>query len=189
MTAMVNDSALPDADATPRPSTRPVTIRQAPTREPPYDDERGDERDDHRHHSGPMQPALPFEIWPHRLSRPRSWSAVRPTGRGALPDPVLWSRRLVVALLEVRAGRRPLAQLAPHLSPSVLAGLAEARLRGRWSTPQPGTLRTLRGCEPVDGVAEIAAVVELEDGGRCQALAARLESLDNRWRCVRLQFG
>ena len=41
--------------------------------------------------------------------------------------------------------------------------------------------------EPADGVAEVAAVLRIEN--RFRALALRLEGLDGRWRCVRLQIG
>jgi hypothetical protein len=41
--------------------------------------------------------------------------------------------------------------------------------------------------EPADGVAEIAAIVRV--GERFRAMALRLEGLDGRWRCVRLQIG
>jgi hypothetical protein len=48
-------------------------------------------------------------------------------------------------------------------------------------------LRSIRVCEPADGVAEVSAVVQI--GPRFRAMAARLEGLDGRWRCVRLQLG
>jgi len=41
--------------------------------------------------------------------------------------------------------------------------------------------------EPIDGIAEVAAVVRV--GDRFRAIAFRLEGLDGRWRCVRLQIG
>jgi hypothetical protein len=48
-------------------------------------------------------------------------------------------------------------------------------------------VKSVRVCEPVDGVAEVAAVIS--QGGRCRAVAARLEGVDGRWRCVHLQIG
>jgi hypothetical protein len=186
MTAMINDQALAAPVSPNSPAPRRVTVRPAARREPRFDDEQ----------DGPAQrvlslnqpePMLPFAPCPDRLTSPRSWAAARPTGRSDLPDPQLWSRRLVIALLETRAGRRPLRQLAAHVSPSILAGLAESMQRGQWQASHPGAIRALRSCEPADGVAEIAAVIDM--GARCQALAARIEGLDGRWRCVRLQFG
>jgi hypothetical protein len=49
------------------------------------------------------------------------------------------------------------------------------------------TIRSVRVCEPADGVAELSAVVQV--GTRYRAVAARLEGLNGRWRCVRLQLG
>lgn len=44
------------------------------------------------------------------------------------------------------------------------------------------SLHSVHVTEPADGVAEVCAVVR--QGGRYQALAARLEAPDGRWRCV-----
>jgi aerobic-type carbon monoxide dehydrogenase small subunit (CoxS/CutS family) len=48
-------------------------------------------------------------------------------------------------------------------------------------------VRTVRVCEPADGVAEACAVVI--DGNRVRALALRLVGLDGRWRVEALQVG
>ncbi len=167
---------------------RTVTVRQAPRREPPFDDERPA-----RHLSlvGPLDRPLPFEAPSRRrLTERRDPFSVRPTGRGELPDPKSFGRRLLVAALEVLAGRRSLHQLAPYLSQRVYSGLASDLERpGRvssWRHDRP-VLRSVRVCEPADGVAELAAVVRV--GSRCRAVAVRLEGLDGRWRCVRLQVG
>jgi hypothetical protein len=187
MTAMIKDQAATALVSPTSPAPRRVTVRPAARREPRYDDEHDTDTAPRLVSLGQPDPMLPFAPCPDRLTSPRSWAAARPTGRSDLPDPQLWARRLVIALLETRAGRRPLRQLAPHLSPSVLTGLAESMQRGQWRAPHPGALRALRSCEPADGVAEIAAVIDM--GARCQALAARIEGLDGRWRCVRLQLG
>ncbi|MEP6598832.1 MAG: Rv3235 family protein [Actinomycetota bacterium] len=169
---------------------RSVTVRPAPRREPPLDDERPQ-----RHLSlvGPYDRPLPFAMpSTRRLSETRDPFAVRPTGRGELPDPESFGRRLLVGVLEALAGRRPVQQLTPHLSPSVYGGLvADLERSGRsgrartWHSP--ATVRSVRVCEPADGVAELAAVVQI--GTRYRAVAARFEGLDGRWRCVRLQLG
>jgi hypothetical protein len=192
MTAMREGALIaPDApDASKAPLPARITVRRAPLREPAYDDER-DERDGAaagRLQAGaPAQPMLPLELRPHRLRREVSPSAPRLTRRRELPDPQVWVHRLLVILLETRTGQRPLSQLAPYVSPSILAGLTEARDNGQWNARRVATLRTIRCCEPADGVAELAAVIEF--GTRCRAIAVRLEGLGGRWRCTRLQIG
>jgi hypothetical protein len=135
---------------------------------------------------------LPFDESPTvspRRSHRRIWSAPVATARAELPDPALAARRLLVGLLEARAGLRPLRQLSGHLSPAVHAGLMTelARVPGAAGAGRQAVLRSVHVCEPADGVAEVAAVVSV--GTRHRAIAARLEGLDGRWRCVRLQLG
>jgi aerobic-type carbon monoxide dehydrogenase small subunit (CoxS/CutS family) len=48
-------------------------------------------------------------------------------------------------------------------------------------------VRSVRLCEPGDGVAEACAVVI--DGARVRALAMRLVGLDGRWLVEALQVG
>jgi Family of unknown function (DUF6459) len=115
----------------------------------------------------------------------------RATSRSDLPDPRRWSARLAQGLVEVLAGVRPLPQLAPWVSEDVFAELqprvrATERRPHRASSRMRAQLRTLRLCEPADGVAEVSAVVQ--HGNRCRALALRLEGLDGRWRCTALEF-
>jgi len=166
------------------PSTsRPVIIRPAPRREPPFDDELPEPR----HRPGPLDRRLPFET---PTAPPRLWRAAppRPTG---LPDPASWGRRLLIGLIETAAGRRPLHQLAGMLSPSVSRGLGadfeRAAHLGSRHWLHRGTVRSLRVSEPADRVAELCATVDT--GSRVRALALRLEEHHGRWYCTRLQLG
>jgi hypothetical protein len=116
----------------------------------------------------------------------------RVTPRSDLPDPRRWSARLAQGLVEVLAGVRPLPQLAPWVSEEIFAEL-QPRVRAAERRPNRGPgmrvraqLRTIRLCEPADGVAEVSAVVQ--NGNRCRALALRLEGLDGRWRCTALEI-
>ena len=181
MTALLADDDRWAAHPTSGQPTPRVRLRPAPTREPPFDDE---------------QPAitavgqlqLPFPV---RTRTGSLWPAdqldqLRPAG---LPDPAHWTRRVLVAILEARAGRRPIQQLAPHVSRRILRGLTEDT-GGRGHEPMPGTaftIRSVHASEPAPGIAEVAAVVQV--GPRCHAIAARLEVTDGRWQCVRLQIG
>ena len=81
-----------------------------------------------------------------------------------------------------------MAQLKPLVSPGLFTALSERR-RPRWCSEgtAPLLVSSVRVCEPVDGVAEVSAVVRR--GGRAHAVAARLEGIDGRWRCTALQIG
>ena len=124
-----------------------------------------------------------------------AFCARQATPRADLPDPRRWCARLTQALVEVLAGVRPLTQLSPWVTEGVYADLtprvrALSRRRGREhgasAAPARAHLRTIRVCEPADGVAEASAVVQY--GERCRAVALRLEGLDGKWRCTELQF-
>ena len=90
--------------------------------------------------------------------------------------------------MEAFAGRRPVGQLRPLVSPGLFSALTERR-RPRWCSEgtAPLLISSLHVCEPVDGVAEVSAVARR--GGRAHAVAARLEGIDGRWRCTALQIG
>jgi Family of unknown function (DUF6459) len=183
VTAVLNEQT--SSAATAAPAIRKVSVRPAPRREPPFDDEQPVR---HLRAVGAHDQPLPFDPWPGRLSVKLPWAAPRPTSRGELPDPAVWARRLLVALLEARAGRRPVQQLAHHLSPSVQTGLtAELAHRATAVARRPAAVKSIRVCEPADGVAEVSAVIQA--GARVRAIALRLEGLDGRWLCVRLQTG
>ncbi len=116
----------------------------------------------------------------------------QPTARADLPDPQFWAGRLAQAMLEVDAGVRPVTQLRRWTSDPVYARLRRRShrvqfIRARAGQPAPGRVwvRSVRVCEPADGVAEVSAVVH--DGGRIRALAMRLEGADGRWRCTALE--
>jgi hypothetical protein len=112
-----------------------------------------------------------------------------PTARDDLPDPSGFARRFVIAVIEAATGRRAAAQLGSHTSPGVQAGLLRdaGRISRLGTAARPATLHSMRLTEPADGVVEAAATVRV--GPRYRAIAFRLEGLDGRWRCVRLQIG
>lgn len=101
------------------------------------------------------------------------------------PDPVRLAGLLARTWLEVRARRRPLAQLRPLLSPAVrqrlttqVAPLDDARAR------QPARVRRVVATTPCSHACE--AVVVVAQGGRTTAIAIRLERHRGRWRAVEL---
>jgi hypothetical protein len=193
-------SALPisldDPDPEPvhhsRPRTERFLLRPAPHREPPFDDEQASR---HLILVGPLDQPLPFDALDGaapsalRLQPETDPFAARPTGRNELPEATVVARRLVIGVIETVTGRRPPSQLRDHTSPTVQAGLARdaGRINRLGTARRPAALHSLHVAEPTDGVAEVAAVLRV--GDRFRALALRLEGLDGRWRCVRLQIG
>jgi hypothetical protein len=189
----------------PTPAAPPRFLpRPAPRREPPFDDEApfqdhlpSDDGSPARRLSlvGPLDRPLPFDtLGPDvpsamRLRAEPDPLGARPTGRQELPEPAAFARRLVIAVIETATGRRSASQLRHHTSPTVQAGLARdaGRINRLGSAHRPAALHSLHIAEPADGVAEVAAVLRVED--RFRAVALRLEGLDGRWRCVRLQIG
>jgi hypothetical protein len=117
----------------------------------------------------------------------------RATSRAALPEPGPHARRLVIATLEVMAGRRGLQQLMPHLTEATYERLSARLARAVGHRPPGGNgprarIRVGRAvvCEPTDGVAEVSVVARL--GDRVLAVAVRLEGVDGRWRCTVLDI-
>jgi len=177
-------SALVTAVSVPTPSTsleRPLRRVPAPETEPraePFDG---------RHWHGRAQPALAHaflgvdqEPGRARLRVVSDPFGPQPTPRRGLPEPQAWTRRIVTAVLEVEAGARPAVQLARYLDDRVLS---QVRGRARRATGAPASrVRSVRICEPDDGVVEASVV--LTRGGRCTAVALRLEGLDGRWVCT-----
>jgi hypothetical protein len=166
--------------------TAPVTepsVRPAPRREPPFDDEVSGAQ---LRVVGPWDRRLPF-VDGRRAGAPTAASLLP----CALPDPVAWGRRLLIGIIETAGGRRPLQQLAALLSPRVASGLGAdferaAALNTRHWT-HAATVRSIHACVPADGVAELNATVQA--GRRVRAVAFRLEAREGRWRCTKLQLG
>lgn len=165
--------------------TTAITVRPAPRREPPFDDEAGAR---HLHLVGRLDRPLPFQSSP-----PPPWGGGAAPVRvsAPLPDPRRWTRRLLTGIFETAAGRRPLQQLAAMLSPSVGYGLGadfeKAARAGQRHWSHAARVRSIRATQPADGVAEICATIQV--GDRVRAVALRVEEHRGRWRCTRLQLG
>ncbi|MFI5955266.1 Rv3235 family protein [Cryptosporangium sp. NPDC051539] len=142
-------------------------------------------------------PELPFPPGRDRRSRSAGVSfGPQATPSDALPDPSAHARGLVLALLEVLSGRRPVQQLRPHLTEEAFQRLAGRLQRARATAGAVAPATTVRRnrrprtriqigrtrlCEPADGIAEITVLADV--GSRTRAVAVRLEGLDGRWRC------
>lgn len=103
----------------------------------------------------------------------------------AHPDPSRLATLVVTVWLEVRAGRRPVAQLLPLVAPALgqrlVAQLRAVPTRGRGERTR---IRCVRGDSPSTRAFEAAVVVAQET--RVTALAVRLERHLGAWRCVEL---
>lgn len=118
--------------------------------------------------------------------------APQPTSTVELPDPAPLLRSLTQGVLEVLAGVREVDQLArwfheeAYRTLVVRANLSARARSARGVSPTRPTfeIRSLRICEPVDGIIE--AVVVVTGPGRTRAVAIRLEGFDRRWRASSL---
>jgi hypothetical protein len=115
------------------------------------------------------------------------FTARRPTSGEVLPEPRRWSARLAQAIVETLHGHRPVQQLLRWTDDAVYTAIT-SRLASRPRTAPAARpmLRSIRVCTPTDGVAEASVVVQI--GGRCRAMAMRLEGLDGQWRCTALEI-
>lgn len=121
---------------------------------------------------------------------------VQATRRSDLPDPARWAGHIAQALVEVMAGSRPPQQVLRWTVPEVYAVVARRAVVSARRASTGGAdagrarrtvVRSVRVCEPADGVAEASAVVV--DGGRVRAVAFRMTGLDGRWCVEALQVG
>ncbi len=115
----------------------------------------------------------------------------RPTATRDLPAAGEWGRRLVQVVVEVVCGQRPPTQLLRWTSQAVydevLAQTLPHPRPGAPATRRRPRISSVRVCQPVDGVAELSAVVHGQY--RVQALAMRLEGRDGRWQATAIETG
>nr|WP_281496856.1 Rv3235 family protein [Ornithinimicrobium sp. F0845] len=112
------------------------------------------------------------------------------TGRRDLPDPEVWARRLITAIIEAMDGLRPSNQLNRWVDPAIRDRIMRCGIQARQRNQRPGgalVVRAMRVCEPVDGVAEVAAVIGYRS--RVRALALRMSGVDGRWLITALEIG
>ncbi|MFP4149950.1 MAG: Rv3235 family protein [Nitriliruptoraceae bacterium] len=114
---------------------------------------------------------------PHRTAAPLT---TRPIGDA----PARVAGLLVLAWAEVQAGRRPLRQLDPLLSPAIRRRLAVQAPPRRPPSEQAIALRRIVVRHPTPDACE--AVVLVERDRRVTAVAVRLERHLGRWRAVDL---
>src|SRR5262249_2860224 len=129
------------------PADRHLTLRPAPSTEPPYDDElpAGGPADRHlRLGCAPAEP-LPFDRLPpprdpgppalarpggrgpRGSAEPLDFFDPQPTSRWELPSPREWLYRLLQVVLECLEGWRPASQLRRYTVPEVVGSVAARR--------------------------------------------------------------
>jgi hypothetical protein len=128
------------------------------------------------------QPSYPAARRPPRLVV----VADPPTTVPEIPPPPV--KVLLRGVLEVLSGRRPASQLILRTSPEIAQDLLTRPSRRSSLPAQVERVRVLR---VADRAVETCAVIRRPDaGGRCGALAMRVEYSDERgWVVTRLQVG
>ncbi|PXY26644.1 hypothetical protein DI005_35525 [Prauserella sp. PE36] len=100
---------------------------------------------------------------------------------GGRPRPLLERRqlhRVLAAMLEVHAGRRPAVQLGQWLTPALQRRMRE---RARMTGPRY-TLHKVYTCRPAESVVEVCGTADT--GERVLAVTARFEYRRGNWRCT-----
>jgi hypothetical protein len=173
----------PGGPPTPR-AARPVTVRLAPTLEPP---------------ARTVRATTPAHTVPPVLGSPEARRRLDVTSRpfggpaaalGPMPDPTPLCCAMVQAAVEGLRGVRPLAQLTRWVTPEVYEHLqirAELVQRAGRPVAARAGIRRIRLFRIGDDVAEASVVVD--DGPRVRAVAIRLEGHRGRWRAVVLEIG
>lgn len=132
--------------------------------------------------AAPAAPVPPPSTWLEEDEEPPA--RTDPT---ALPDPRGWSAMIAQALVEVLAGRRPPVQLLRWVDPDIYDRIRRsAPQRAPRGAGAPVRVRRVRVRTVPDGSVE--AVVVVDDGTRCRALALRLDALERRWVCTALEM-
>ena len=176
----------------------------APQTDPPYDDEEPATQDWRRprssagaqrvgvqgtlalaFHVGRGVPAVPVP------PRPLAGTARAAPGAGRA-EARRWAAMLVQGVVEALTGDRPLSQLSRWTTLEVYEQLqwqcgrtrGSAALRAERTKARVSSVHVF---EPTASVAEVCATIRLTD--RAQALALRMESHGEAWRCTAIAFG
>lgn len=125
----------------------------------------------------------PVRQEPHHIDPERTPTA-------ALPCPEGFTRRIMQAILDVCAARRPAGQVLRHLEVSVQhavkrrSALAHRLHRARGTLVLPARVLSVAICHPADGVVEASLTFTADR--RARAAALRLEGINGKWRVTAL---
>ena len=105
-----------------------------------------------------------------------------------------FAARFAQAVVEVIGGDRGVHQLIRWTTDDVYADMLRRSHALQRTAPAQHRVRRLRAqvrsvhlSRPADDVAELS--IHVRHGARSRAIAARIERIENRWRCTVLQFG
>lgn len=175
-------TASPIEAATSPGPTRLMTVRRAPRREPPFDDEVPSNVVPLSRYDQP----LPFED----LAAPSKPMVIHTITDPDLPDPARWASSVLIGIIETANGRRPPQQLGHMFTATIAARITADLTRRRAGRPHwlhAASIRSVRAMQPRAGVAEVAATLAVS--ARVRAIAIRMERRHGQWRCTRLQLG
>ena len=105
-----------------------------------------------------------------------------PCSAADLPELHAWTTKFAICTLEIWAGRRQPAQLAQWTHRVIYTRL----LKQAGSQKEVGKIRTIKQCEPIDGVCE--STITVRYGHRLRAMVIRFEGVDGRWLCTALDL-
>jgi hypothetical protein len=105
-----------------------------------------------------------------------------PTSATELPELHTWTMKFAVSVIEIWAGRRQPAQLISKFHRHTYMEL----LKQVGSQKEIGRIRSIRQCEPLDGICESTVTVRF--GDRLRAMVIRFEGVDQRWLCTELRL-
>lgn len=105
-----------------------------------------------------------------------------PCSAADLPALHPWTLKFAICTLEIWAGRRQPAQLAQWVHRAIYGNL----VKQTGSQKEVGKIRTIKQCEPIDGVCE--STITVRYGDRLRAMVIRFEGIDQRWLCTALDL-
>ncbi len=105
-----------------------------------------------------------------------------PTSATELPELHAWTMKFAISVIEIWAGRRQPAQLISKCHRQIYMKL----LKQVGSQKEIGRIRSIRQCEPLDGICESTITVRF--GDRLRAMVIRFEGVDQRWLCTELRL-
>lgn len=136
-----------------------------------------------------VQETLELGLDPVRLRRPQLRLVTRDG-----TDLDQFVARFARVVVEVLAGDRGAHQLLRWTTEEVYDGLLRraSALQRAAANGQPrrrlrAQVRSVHVCRPHPGAAELS--IHVRHGARSRAIAARIELIEERWRCSVLQFG